>query len=190
MEMEEEQAAQYAAQSITSELIASMNEYSTYVIGMNLYQGLINGWNDASFSTTTFADTALNILGDLMTAFEMHSPSRATKRMGKWLMEGLNIGWASTKFDENNIGSTVLGKINESLQTAFGELNSEWSDINFLDYLETDKNGNFINPLPEEQLIAMSKARVGYSIQELDNLVKELPEEIQTDIQQKLDNGE
>ena len=211
------EAAQYAAQSITSELMAYMNEDSTYVMGMNLYQGLINGWNDAGFSTTTFADTALNILGDLMTAFEMNSPSRATKRMGQWLMEGLNIGWASTEFDENNIGSIVLGKINESLQTAFGELNSEWSDINFLEYLETDENGNFTKLLPEDQLIAMGKAKVGeqftdfantsdqidiigslfntdgvagYSVQELDNLVKELPEEMQAAIQERLDNGE
>lgn len=142
-----ERAVQGASEAITDNLTQYLNADSTYVYGMNLYQGLIQGWQDAYGNATTFADTALSVLGDLANAFEIHSPSRATRRMGVWLMQGLNEGWKDTTFDANNIGDMALSAIKTSLSEAFGG-----EGINWLEYLQTDKDGNLIKLMTQEQL--------------------------------------
>lgn len=78
-------------------------------IGRNLIEGLWNGINDKvewiKSKIKGFGESVLNSIKDI---FGIASPSKETKKIGRFLAEGLGIGW------EDEIGS-VMDTINSDL---------------------------------------------------------------------------
>jgi hypothetical protein len=73
-------------------------------------------------------------------AFEINSPSKATMRMGLWLMEGISQGISKGKVDLSPLEAKVLNPI----RTKFAELKDDLSG--FLDYLNSETMSAYIDP--------------------------------------------
>lgn len=103
-----------------------------FIAGRYLFMGLTEGWN--AETVTAFETKTRLVLSTIQTGLEERSPSRATMRMGKYLMEGLNIGWDKAKFEAGDIKGKILNTIADELK-----------DINELDIGKLPLNYDFDN---------------------------------------------
>jgi phage-related protein len=89
--------------------------------GKNLITGLWNGINDKfEWVLEKVKGLGKAILGKLSSVFEEKSPSKATERIGKYLGEGLGIGWEDSMKKVNaEIGKDLNYKGNIEVDSTF-----------------------------------------------------------------------
>lgn len=89
-----------------------------FMAGYNLFVGLADGYKIA-FGTygSIFTDTSTDLLSHIKTSLGEASPSKFTREMGMYLMEGLSEGFANTEFTgANGLQKLVLNKIKAELE--------------------------------------------------------------------------
>jgi len=94
---------------------ASQDE--AFMGGYNLFAGLVRGYKVAFGDYgNVFTDTSTDLLLQIMTSLGEHSPSVYTQEMGRYLMEGLSLGFESTEFTgAEGLQERVLDKIKNEL---------------------------------------------------------------------------
>lgn len=110
--------------------------------GENLINGVNNGIENRNIQSSVFSSIARfgsSLLSKLRTSLQEHSPSKATKEMGQYLLEGLGLGMLK---EENSIlkqardfGKSVIASINGGLSdnikmSAISDIEQSISGIN------------------------------------------------------------
>lgn len=98
-------------------------EGASKTAGINLIKGVNNGILDKNSQNSVFrsiANFASSALAKLRASFEEHSPSKATDKMGRFLLQGLGLGIKAEEDDiyeqVEDFGENVLGALNGALE--------------------------------------------------------------------------
>lgn len=90
--------------------------------GQNLLDGVKNGIGNTKKQNNVFSTMSIfgtNLVSTLRRSLQEHSPSKATKEMGQYLLEGLNIGIdkeeKQTLKNVSNVGKEVVGALQDEL---------------------------------------------------------------------------
>lgn len=90
--------------------------------GQALLDGVNNGIGNSKKQKNAFSTMSIfgtNLLSTLRRSLQEHSPSKATKEMGEYLLEGLNVGIDSeenkTLKKVSNVGKEVVGALQDEL---------------------------------------------------------------------------
>lgn len=121
--------ANQTAQNLVMGIVGQLNngEVDAQIAGENLVNGVnagINSKRGAAFGTIT--SLASDMLSRFRTALGEHSPSKETKKYGKWLLEGFDIGFKNEEDDVlknvGQFGDDVLNKMKNAVNIQTGKM--------------------------------------------------------------------
>lgn len=114
--------AEFNAQNLVNGVIGQLNkgEIDAKTAGENLANGVgIGIKNKQGAVGNIVASFGINLLNTMKSAFQEHSPSKATNKMGQYLLEGLGLGIEkeedSILKQASNFGKSVISSINGGL---------------------------------------------------------------------------
>ena len=129
--------------------------------GEDLIRGVNNGISNQDVQSGAFsaiANFGNRLLGKLRISLQEHSPSKATKQMGQYLLEGLGLG---IKSEENsilsqvtNFGKSVISAMNSGLSDSINT--SAITDIG--DMSNININGSRIASIAQTENSSMIEA--------------------------------
>ena len=154
--------------------------------GENLLRGFINGESNSYIQQSAFSvarSFAGSILGNIKQKLGIASPSKETKKMGQYLIEGFGIGMEdeenSVLKQASNFGKSLLGSLNTGLSgaintSAIGDIQASMSGLNSigsrnLNITET-KTDNFTN-MVEAFKTALSQMKIEMDDEEMGKFV-------------------
>lgn len=115
------------AEEITGEI--NKNKNNAKIAGENLVQGTTDGINNRNKQSGAFSAISsfgTSLLKKLKSSLKEHSPSKATREMGQFLLEGINLGVDDKKQDVlNNIddfGEDVLNRMQNAVNVEAGKM--------------------------------------------------------------------
>lgn len=102
----------------------SKQETGAYTAGKDLINGVNNGVGNQSAQSSVFGtirNFGANLLANLKSSLQEHSPSKATKEMGQYLLEGLGLGIdkeeKSVLKQVSSLGKNIISSFNNSLES-------------------------------------------------------------------------